>query len=146
MAFMLPVVERGVWYVVDCEDGGSEVIPADVAGEGATLEDLATYCESDPVSFERRDAWGARLSAPGYMDCTSWTLHDSEAKAREDLREQFDCCPYTGDTLPCDGNGSGAALIAHVEGCAQCEVNGACDCGDCDDDTNATAEGTTDAK
>lgn len=121
MAFMVPQVERGAWFVVELADGGSEVVPTDVVGDvnPETPEGLAAfldYVEGAPESAERRECWAARLSAPGYMDCTPWTLADSEAEARRELRDSFDVCPWTGDALPEDGDDAG-------DGCA---------CGNCD--------------
>lgn len=125
MAFMVPQVERGAWFVVELADGGSDVVPADVVGDvnPETPDGLAAfldYVEGVPESAERRECWAARLSAPGYMDCTGWTLADSEAEARAELRESFDVCPWTGDALPEDGDGGG-------DGCA---------CGNCDRNTD----------
>ena len=121
MAFMVPVVEFGAWYVVECADGGSDIVPADLIGNPpATAEALADYVDSAPVTWERVQRWGARLSAPGYMDCTHWSLFDTEAEARADLRESYECCPWTGDTLP----------GPDVDDSAD-----PCDCGDCDHDT-----------
>ena len=34
--------------------------------------------------------YGARLSAPGYMDSTSWTVFKTREDAEEFLREEYD--------------------------------------------------------
>lgn len=39
-----------------------------------------------------RQGWGAELSAPGYMDRTDLTVHDSEQEARAYLIETYDLC------------------------------------------------------
>jgi hypothetical protein len=39
------------------------------------------------------DGWGARLSAPGYADCTEWAVHETEEEAREYLADAYDLCP-----------------------------------------------------
>lgn len=150
MAFMVPVIEYGAWYVVECDDGASTVVPADLIGDPpATAEAIAGYVDGEPATWERVHRWGVRLSAPGYADCTDWTLHDSEAAARKDLRESYEVCPYTGDTLPdadggCDCMHCGDADSADPDACRSpdhriCSHDGVdctthCACGDCFDD------------
>lgn len=89
---------RGDWYVVDGNQG-IEVIPgelatvADMSSETwrPVPEELADYCESGRcLSVERKTGWGARLSMPGYLDCTEWTLHDTEEQARAYLTETYE--------------------------------------------------------
>jgi len=48
--------------------------------------------------------WGARLSAPGYMDCTDWSLYDSEKEAHDELCDQYDLCEECGENLDADYN------------------------------------------
>lgn len=46
-------------------------------------------CKIDP-----EPRWYARLSAPGYMDCTEWTGgHATEAEAAQELADTYDLCP-----------------------------------------------------
>lgn len=40
-------------------------------------------------SVELIEGWGARLSAPGYMDCTEWSVFDSEEEAITYLDEMY---------------------------------------------------------
>jgi hypothetical protein len=104
MAFMEPQVEHGTWYEVDGA-AGAEFIPHDLVGDfwpfphvkelelGGMVpvpQELSDYCESRTCcSIKLRDGWGARMSAPGYMDCTEWSVFDSEQEAREHLREMY---------------------------------------------------------
>ena len=37
----------------------------------------------------RLNMFGARLTMPGYLDCTDWTLHETEADAREALADMY---------------------------------------------------------
>ena len=69
-----------VVHQVDCtiEIYQGHDVPDDLTGE----EDI-----------EHVRKWGARLSMPGYLDCTDWALYDSEREAREGLAETFDLCP-----------------------------------------------------
>lgn len=106
MGFMQPQVEFGEWIFVD-GPYGSEVVPADLLttrgvrdlqkainrtfdGKSMSLEGtpIAMYCENTVAySIEKRQGFGARLSAPGYMDCTPWTVFDTEKEAREYLAD-----------------------------------------------------------
>lgn len=109
MAFMQLESEFGVWYLVEGPNG-TDVIPASVAGDceqadiGATftpendpdfvnlLDDLRDYMENEPervTSIEIRECWGARYSAPGYMDCTDWVLGETQEEAESEAREMY---------------------------------------------------------
>ena len=98
MAFMEPQIEFAEWYEIDGPHG-TEFIPADVVGE-VTLEHfesgqpvpkaLVDYCENKTAwTVEKREGWGARLSAPGYLDCTEWSVFDSESEATAYLQEMY---------------------------------------------------------
>lgn len=99
MPFMQPQVEHGRWYVID-GPAGTECVPADLVGVAptgtrATLfpvpAPLRDYCENRECwSVELRDGWGARLSAPGYLDCTPWSVFDTRAEAEAHLRDTYD--------------------------------------------------------
>ena len=98
MAFMEPQIEFGEWYEIDGPNG-TEVIPADIVGDvdlddfgsGNDIPDaLDSYCENRTAySIQKREGWGARLSAPGYLDCTDWSVFDSEDEARSYLAEMY---------------------------------------------------------
>ena len=105
MSFMQPEIEFGTWFIVD-GPRGTEYVPTDIVGEldladyqsnplvVETFEipsELADYCDnSEAYSIEKRDGWGARLSAPGYLDCTPWTIFDSEEEAQQYLANEVD--------------------------------------------------------
>ena len=44
--------------------------------------------KAEPQSWENIKGYGARLSAPGYLDCTEWTVFDTEDEARELPRQR----------------------------------------------------------
>jgi len=98
---MEPQVEYGTWVVVD-GPMGTEVIPQDVCGEIPTSQDrcpipdaLRDYCENrEAYSIGTRTGWGARYSAPGYLDCTEWTLFDTEEEAKAYLQDDMDECEH----------------------------------------------------
>ena len=47
------------------------------------------YVEGEPESWENIKGYGARLSAPGYLDCTEWTVFDTEEEAKAYLDENY---------------------------------------------------------
>jgi len=51
---------------------------------------LLEHDESEIFSVELIHGFGARLSAPGYMDCTEWTVFDSEYDANQFLIDTYD--------------------------------------------------------
>jgi hypothetical protein len=98
MSFMEPQIEFGEWYEVDgpC---GTEFIPTDIVGAvnldafesgNEVPNGLRDYCENRTAwSVAKREGWGARLSAPGYLDCTEWSVFDTEAEAEAYLQEMY---------------------------------------------------------
>jgi hypothetical protein len=54
-----------------------------------TIAEIQPYVEGTPQSWENIKGCGARLSAPGYLDCTEWTVFDTEDEAREYLEEMY---------------------------------------------------------
>ena len=108
MGFMQRQVVFGTWVVVDCVDGvwtyPSDIfINVPVGGTQIDLDDCSdelyrfTVQVCDYVSLDNCDinfieiieGWGARLSAPGYLDCTDWAVHDTEAEAHEYLTDMY---------------------------------------------------------
>lgn len=105
MGFMEPEIQEGDWFSIDGPCGG-EHIPADLVSldipEKITeewLEDVALPALHDFIenrklwTVEKIHGFGARLSAPGYMDCTEWTVFDTEEEAKDHIREFYDVCP-----------------------------------------------------
>lgn len=104
MGFMQQQIEFGEWIEVDGAYG-IECIPADLVklpsmvhdewydpddGDriAALVGDLADYIESDVEYVSRVRiifGYGARLSAPGYVDCTEWSVFSTEREASEHL-------------------------------------------------------------
>ena len=91
--FMQPEVEHAEYWEVSANHGETHIVPADVCPAAG---DLAHYVEGridhdefDHPTVELKTGWLARLSAPGYMDCTDWTAHETEDEAYEYLAETF---------------------------------------------------------
>lgn len=53
------------------------------------IDQLHAYTEGRPQAWENIQGYGARLSAPGYLDCTEWMVFDTKEKAEEYLREWY---------------------------------------------------------
>ena len=67
--------ERWAQVETNC---GTEFVPLEQLG--ITLAaDLRDYLEGNRVfSVQQREGYGARLFAPGYLDCTDWAVFDTE--------------------------------------------------------------------
>ncbi len=94
-------VEFGTWIVV--EGDGLEYVDASLVGLTLAVDspvtpdsplwlsalsavrDYVTMFPETVSSIRMRDGWGARLSAPGYMDCTDWAVFDTEEEAADHL-------------------------------------------------------------
>jgi hypothetical protein len=92
-SFLRPSIEHGEYFQVNTS-AGTEVVPADVlslrveAVQASVLRDYLEGAPDDPDEIiERKTGWLARLSAPGYLDCTAWTAHASEGAARAYLNQ-----------------------------------------------------------
>jgi len=102
MAFMEQEVVEDDWLEVETEVGG-HCIPADLVGDPDEnwddetesydpdyVADVLQYVEGKRVQeIRKRHGFGARLSAPGYLDCTEWTVFDTEQEALDYLVETY---------------------------------------------------------
>ena len=93
-AFMQPSIHEGTYFQVNTS-AGTEIIPTDVIGHAQAVEAsaLLDHLEGKPDDpeevIEVREGWLARLSAPGYLDCTDWTAHATEDAAKDYLIETY---------------------------------------------------------
>ena len=127
MGFMQPVITGPESiYIVEDIHGSSYVIPGSVedlscdedgfpilTGRGDTTEDPSIVARAELYRPEGNSraakveyagvGYVARMSAPGYMDCTEWSgPFRSVAEAIADLAESFDICPVCGEDLAFD--------------------------------------------
>jgi hypothetical protein len=96
---------------------GTEIVPRALCGKlevdecltpyesVANAAKLEPYLEGSRIEgVEHHEGWYARLSAPGYLDCTSWNgPHATRDAALASLLEHFEC-DEEGDDLsegPC---------------------------------------------
>lgn len=79
------------WIVIDTSNG-TTAIPQSFVGLQTqfTGEDVAPYIDGEFISAELVDGYGARLSMPGYMDCTEWTVFTTEQHAWDFLSSMYD--------------------------------------------------------
>lgn len=98
------VTGKQTWLRVETTIG-TEFVPADIVGfvrnseqvsqpltelERARYEgQIRPYTEGTIQSWEHITGYGARLSAPGYLDATEWSVFDTEDEAREYLEEYY---------------------------------------------------------
>lgn len=94
MRFMQPQVYEGMFFEIDTS-AGTEVVPADVVGRFClTPASVFTdYLEGKPLDpdeeVELKHGWLARMSAPGYTDCTEYSAFTTEYEAWAFLVETF---------------------------------------------------------
>lgn len=90
MGFMEQQIELGNWYACETKHGETEIVPVDLVGKTPEVADFALYCEGEVESFELlENKYGARMSAPGFMDRTDWSVFDTEEEAQKYLDETY---------------------------------------------------------
>lgn len=106
MSFMQQQITHGHYFA--CEtDQGTEYVPADITGLqalpeqiGAVIDEdhpkwpamlaaLYPYCMGTIVEVTPKTGGLARMSAPGFLDCTDWSPFDSEEAAVDGLSEMY---------------------------------------------------------
>ena len=88
MGFMQPQIRFDRWYKIEAD--GVWFVPAADVGPVKSIDDLRDYCEGKVEGYEIVEGWGARLSAPGYLDRTDWCVLGSREEAEAYLREMYD--------------------------------------------------------
>lgn len=96
--FMVPEIYRGHVWEISANHGETHWVPGDIIGYLPDPVDarsvLAAYVDgtidADSEPIYRRGVWLARLTAPGYMDCTDWSVCSSRRDAEEYLVEMYD--------------------------------------------------------
>lgn len=85
MSFMEPqVTGKTKWYQVDT-DNGIVSYPAD----NFTTTDVALENDVEDEDVNTVVGYGARMSAPGYLDCTEWVVFDTAEEAEAYLAEEY---------------------------------------------------------
>jgi len=92
MSFMVPDVDKEQYYAVDANHGETHIVPVSSSGIVQTAGELKDYVEGeidDPdAEIEPQEGYLYRMTAPGYMDCTEWSVAETEVEALENLLEE----------------------------------------------------------
>lgn len=99
------ITGRENWFRVETTQGTEFIRVADVSlfvrdsvtkthpmsedERDSTIEKIRPYVEGKPQSWENIKGYGARLSAPGYLDCTEWSVFETREEAEEYLDEMY---------------------------------------------------------
>ena len=100
MSFMQQQVTHKQRWIRAETSQGTDFLPTDLVGDlmnsgysdesdEADRATLQQYCEGTVESWESLLGYGARLSAPGYMDCTEWVVFDTAEEAEAYLDETY---------------------------------------------------------
>jgi hypothetical protein len=128
-SFMKPQVYRGSYFSIETS-AGTEIVPSDVIGRtvGTDVSAFADYLEGNPQDddevIECQEGWLARMSAPGYMDCTAWEAHKTEDAAWDSLVENYGETPVFEYFINTDERGDFAADVRDASGRTVWETNG----------------------
>lgn len=74
---------------LNVRDSQTETHPLTDKERESIISELSDYCEGAIQEWKTIRGHGARLSAPGYMDCTEWTVFDSPEEASAYLEEMY---------------------------------------------------------
>lgn len=76
------------WAIVETRNG-TEILPSDLVGTAPTIDDLELWVDGEVLSYEVKRGWGARLTMPGYLDCSEWTIHNTAIDADTYLTNEY---------------------------------------------------------
>ncbi len=71
-------------------DSVTRTHPMSNAERFETVTKIQPYTDGEPQEWENIKGYGARLSAPGYLDCTEWSVFDTREEAEKYLDEMSD--------------------------------------------------------
>lgn len=77
-------IQNDLWWKVEGNEG-TYYVPAEYFGRSEAMSNYpgqATHCR-------KIRGWGARLSAPGYMDCTEWCVFKTKKEAKEYIHKTY---------------------------------------------------------
>lgn len=84
MGFMEPEIEYNRWCIGETKHHETIIVPFEYR------HDVVWW---DSQGYRIEDGWCARLSAPGYLDCTDWIgVYSNKNAAMAALRELYDLC------------------------------------------------------
>jgi len=68
-------------------DNDTVTHPMGVKQRQDTIDAIRRYTNGEPQAWKNVKGFGARLSAPGYLDCTEWAVFETEEEANQYLDE-----------------------------------------------------------
>jgi hypothetical protein len=95
MSFMQLQIHKGDGWIIRTDNGDMPIPDWDAPdvdalrqkiGEKVCIGDFCGYLES--VDYIKR-GWWARMSAPGYLDCSPWEFDTSERRIRRTMRDLY---------------------------------------------------------
>lgn len=95
MSFMQKQIYQGGFFEIDTTHG-IEIVPSDIIGQTVSTDVSAflDYLEGTPLNddevIEYQYGVLARMSAPGYLDCTCWSAHKTFEEANNFLNDMYD--------------------------------------------------------
>lgn len=98
---MEPEVTGREWWVVVDGPNGTESVLASICGRlpqhasrDRCFKQVQDYCDNRTCwAISERQGYGARLSMPGYLDCTDWIVCQTEQECLDELSRLYDLCP-----------------------------------------------------
>jgi hypothetical protein len=96
---MIKQIAYNRYVRIETQDG-IEWIPQDVIGKQSifTASEAEPYISGQFISASLVDGYGARYTMPGYLDCTPWSVFETEAEALDYLTHYY---MYDDDKDPC---------------------------------------------
>lgn len=92
--FMEPqITESRDWWKADTQIEGIVFVPFVECPDANQAHKVLGFMDA-PISMEKVTGHGARLSAPGYMDCTDWAVFPTEAEAAQHLLDMHFGGPF----------------------------------------------------
>ncbi len=88
MSFMQPQITHELFQIIENTAEGTIVCP--VSACQYSNNEAASVYGVDPEDVTAVFRFGARISAPGYLDCADWAVFDTEKKAAEYLLEMYE--------------------------------------------------------
>ncbi len=84
-----PQIELDDWFVLELDNDEMVIYPASLFTEQGVFDLHQDAIKQEDIERVTQQ-YGARLSAPGYLDCTQWDLFETEEDAMNSLMEEFD--------------------------------------------------------
>ena len=119
MAHMIPQYDNTQKFSLQKPNGDSVLLDSMADACDYISLDASEMGNGESYTITCEKGWFARLSAPGYLDCTDWYgPYEHEHEARAFILEAFDIDPDTGGELEEDTDfwqGHLAAMSAEEE-------------------------------